>query len=60
MPEQLVVSYDPSGQLLPLSCEVLEATGAKQAILSLPDRLEDKDVYALAKRLAELLLEQFN
>jgi hypothetical protein len=53
----LHIVYDPTDRLQVLpDCE--RALDLKIARLSIADDLESQDIYALARRLAELLLEQ--
>ena len=54
---KLVILYDPNEKVAFVP-EQLEAYNLRQAILSIPDNLENNDIYAIAKKLAELLLEQ--
>lgn len=52
---RLLVAYDPSGRLeMPGS---FERQGLRHAVLDLPAGLENIDIYAQAKKLTELLLE---
>ena len=52
----LLVTYDPYGRTI--GHPRAEEAGLKQAILSLPDGLEGQDICEVARKLAELLLEQ--
>jgi hypothetical protein len=51
------VIYDPRDNII-MSPEAEKTFGHKVAMLSVPDDLKSIDIYHLAKRLAELLLEQ--
>lgn len=52
------VIYDPKDTVIAPIDEAMEKFGMKVAVLSVPADLEYVDIYNLAKRLAELLLEQ--
>ncbi len=54
---KLHVIYDPQDKVVTMP-EAEQRFGFKVAVLSVPDNLDDIDIYHLAKRLAELLLEQ--
>lgn len=54
---KLQIIYDPLDRIY-YDPAVIEAGNLKLAVLSIPKDLEGKDIYALARRLAELLLEQ--
>lgn len=54
---KLHVVYDPKDNIM-MDPEAAKRFGHKVAMLSIPDDLEYVDVYHLARRLAELLLEQ--
>jgi hypothetical protein len=51
------VLYDPQDKVVTMP-EAEKMFGFKVAVLSVPDDLTSIDIYHLAKRLAELLLEQ--
>jgi hypothetical protein len=51
------VLYDPQDKVVAMPVAE-KMFGFKVAVLSVPDDLTDIDIYHLAKRLAELLLEQ--
>jgi hypothetical protein len=53
----LHVIYDPTDRLQ-VHHETKDGCKLKVAALSVPANLDDVDIYNLAKRLAELLLEQ--
>jgi hypothetical protein len=55
---QLIIIYDPHSKLLPLSKEAQEYFDCRYASLPIQNNLENADIYAIAKKLAELLLEQ--
>jgi hypothetical protein len=55
---KLMVIYDPTDRLSGLPAEERKRWSVQEATLSLPEGLEGKDIYALARKLAELLLEQ--
>jgi len=42
-----------------MDAEYKRLSGIKEAALSIKGNLEDRDIYTLARKLAELLLEQF-
>jgi hypothetical protein len=54
---KLVILYDKRGRIN-FNPEDLINYECKQAILSLADDLENKDIYDIARKLAEMLLEQ--
>lgn len=54
---RLLVAYDPTGRLDPAP-ETVRELRLRQAMLDLPDNLDSTDIYALARKLAEMLLEQ--
>jgi hypothetical protein len=56
MPKLLVV-FDPNDRIESKSDE-LKRFGIKEARLSIPEGLDGKDIYQIARKLAELLLEQ--
>lgn len=51
---RLLIVYDPSGQLHGPIPEL----EVKSAALDIRDDIDNQDIYALAKKLAEMLLEQ--
>ncbi len=53
----LHVVYDPKNTIV-IDPVAAQHFGHKVAMLSIPDDLEYVDIYNLARRLAELLLEQ--
>lgn len=53
----LHIIFDPSDRLTPTNDEI-KHLGIKVAILPLADGLEGKDIYTVARQLAEMLLEQ--
>ncbi len=55
---KLHVIFDPKDSISAMPGELQNQLGIKVAILSIPADLEGIDIYHLAKRLAELLLEQ--
>lgn len=55
---KLHVIYDPRENIQAMPGQLQEQLGIKVAILSVPADLKSIDIYHLAKRLAELLLEQ--
>jgi hypothetical protein len=54
---KLHVIYDPTDRL-EVRSEPIEMCQLKVAMLSVPEDLEGNDIHALARKLAELLLEQ--
>lgn len=54
----LMVVFDPNDKVVGLDAEVRRKYEIKEATLSVPEGLENRDIYALARKLAELLLEQ--
>jgi hypothetical protein len=54
---KLHVVYDPKDRVI-MNPEIEKQIECKSAYLSIPDDLDSIDIYNLAKRLAELLLEQ--
>jgi hypothetical protein len=56
MPKLMVV-FDPNDRIDSKSDE-LKRFGIKEASLSIPEGLDGKDIYQIARKLAELLLEQ--
>ena len=55
---KLHVIYDPGDNIQAMPGQLQEQLQIKVAILSIPKDLKSVDIYHLAKRLAELLLEQ--
>ena len=55
---KLIVIYDPIDRIQGPNTDWARDMGIKDASLSLPEGLENKDIYSLARKLAELLLEQ--
>lgn len=55
---RVIIVFDPDGRLGPVPEDEAHATRIKQAMLDLPDDLADRDIYEIARKLAELLLEQ--
>lgn len=55
---RLIVCYDIKGDLNLVPRELATKLGLKQAALDVPDGIEGKDIYRLARQVAELLLEQ--
>lgn len=53
----VAIMYDPQGRGVQPQPE---GSGVKMAILNIADGLEDKDIYAISRRLADLLLEQIH
>jgi hypothetical protein len=54
---KLHVVYDPNDKIA-MDPAAAELFGHKVAVLDIPKDLESVDIYNLARRLAELLLEQ--
>jgi hypothetical protein len=54
----LHIIFAPTNKLEPTIPGELFAMGMRQATLPIPDDLEGQDIYAVARKLAELLLEQ--
>lgn len=57
MPKLMVV-YDPEDKVSGLPVEMRRQYNIMEATLSVPEDLEGNDIYALARKLAEMLLEQ--
>ena len=55
---RLMLAYDPSGTLMPIPEETALKRGVRTACIDLAADLGDRDLYEVARRLAELLLEQ--
>ncbi len=55
---RLHIIFDPSERLVPLGEDAAKALEARVAMLTVPDDLEGRDIYEIARKLAELLLEQ--
>ena len=56
---KLMVIYDPTDKLgIRIDAEYKRLSGIKEAALSIKGNMEDRDIYTLARKLAELLLEQ--
>lgn len=55
---KLVVLFDPNDRISGLPPEEMRRMEVKEATLSVPEDLEGSDIYHLARKLAELLLEQ--
>lgn len=55
---KLHVIYDPKDAISALPGDLQKNLGIKVAILSIPEDVKSVDIYNLARRLAELLLEQ--
>lgn len=55
---KLMVIYDPMDVVSGLPPELRRDKDIKEATLSIPDGLEGNDIYSLARKLSELLLEQ--
>lgn len=53
----LHIVYDPHDKVVTVP-DAQKQFGFKVAVLSVPDDVKSVDIYHLAKRLAELLLEQ--
>jgi len=56
---KIIITYDPTDRVVGFIVDVKKQLGIKEASLSLPEDLEGIDIYNIAKKLAELLLEQF-
>lgn len=56
----IFVAYSPTAALDVVNKEDAEKLAIKQALMDLPDGLSGRDVYEIARRLAELLLEQLD
>ena len=54
----LHIIFDPTNKLEPTIVGELFDMGLRQATLPIPDDLDGQDIYAVARKLAELLLEQ--
>lgn len=55
---KLHVVYDPQDRMVSAPQDADKRFGIKVAVLSIPEDIESVDIYNLARRLAELLLEQ--
>ena len=55
---KLMIIFDPLDRVSGFRPEDRERIGVKEATLSIPDDLDGNDIYAIARKLAELLLEQ--
>lgn len=55
---KLLIIYDPNDRIRAPDEQEKHHLGLKEAILAVPDDLEGTDIYAIARKLAELLLEQ--
>ena len=58
---KLMVIYDPTDTLgigIGVDAEYKRLSGLREAALSIKGNMEDRDIYTLARKLAELLLEQ--
>ena len=55
---RLIVVFDPNDRISGIPVEEMKRLGVKEASLSIPENLEGNDIYAIAKKLSELLLEQ--
>lgn len=53
-----MVIYDPRDRVAGLSPEYRREEGIREATLSIKGNMDDRDIYTLARKLAELLLEQ--
>lgn len=57
MPKLMVV-YDPEDKVSGLPPEMRKQYNIMEATLSIPEDLHGHDIYALARKLSEMLLEQ--
>lgn len=55
---KLIIIFDPSNRAEGFKADQAISLGIKQVELSISDELENIDIYNIAKKLAELLLEQ--
>lgn len=55
---KLMVIYDPRDVISGLPLELRREKGIKEATLSVSEDLKGSDIYALARKLSEMLLEQ--
>jgi len=55
---RLHVIYDPQDKVVGAPPDLEQKFGIKVAVLSVPEDIKSVDIYNLARRLAELLLEQ--
>lgn len=56
---RLMVIYDPTDRLtVGMDAEYTRLSGIREASLSIRGSMEDRNIYTLARKLAELLLEQ--
>lgn len=55
---QLLIVFDPNDRISLMPVEQRKHLEVKEAILPIPEGLENSDIYTLARKLAELLLEQ--
>lgn len=55
---RLLVTYDPHDRIHPSHPEIKRSLEISEGYLDLAEGLEDKDIYNIARKLAEMLLEQ--
>lgn len=55
---KLMVIFDPTDRVKGFDPEHANRIGIKEASLAIPDDLDGQDIYALAQKLAALMLEQ--
>ncbi len=55
---QLLIVYDPNDRISLMPTDQRKHLDVKEAILPVAEDLENSDIYTLARKLAELLLEQ--
>lgn len=58
---RLMIVFDPAEIMslgAPDTMSALKRAGIREASLTVPDNLEGKDIYEIARKLGELLLEQ--
>ena len=55
---RLLIMYDPHDHIHPTHYETKKVLELSEAYLDIAEGLEDKDIYNIARKLAEMLLEQ--
>lgn len=58
MMPKLMIVYDPDDRISGLTPDMRKHLCVSEATLSVPEGLEGKDIYTIARKLAELLVEQ--
>lgn len=56
---KIIIVYDPTGIMVPVDMKwVPEHRRPRHAVLDLADDMKGRDIYEIARKLAEMLLEQ--